>query len=83
MLSCAAGALPRRGQLVWNLFYATAIARLIYLRRPQPLPPVGDLPGLAEYWKAHFNTAAGGGTAEDFIRRAGPYIRDLSARSET
>ncbi len=48
---------PRLDQLVWNLVYATAIARLIYYRRPEPLPAADDLAGLARYWKAHFNTA--------------------------
>ena len=62
-------------QLIWNLAYASAVARLIYYRRPEPLPRADDLPALAEYWKAHFNTAAGKGTPADFIARAGPYLR--------
>ncbi len=65
-------------QLIWNLAYATAIARLIYYRRPEPLPRADDLPALAEYWKAHFNTAAGKGAPADFIARAGPHLRGLS-----
>ncbi len=62
-------------QLVWNLAYATAVARLVYYRRPEPLPRADDLPALAEYWKAHFNTAAGKGAATDFIARAGPVLQ--------
>ena len=54
-------------QLVWNLAYATAVARLIYYRRPEPLPDAEDLVGLAQYWKDHFNTSAGKGRAEDFV----------------
>ncbi len=61
-------------QLIWNLGYATAIARLIYYRRPEPLPRADDLPALAEYWKAHFNTAAGKGAPADFIARAGSLV---------
>ncbi len=64
-------------QLIWNLAYATAIARLIYYRRPEPLPRADDLPALAEYWKAHFNTAAGKGAPADFIGRAGPALRSI------
>lgn len=62
-------------QLIWNLAYASAVARLIYCRRPEPLPRADDLPALAGYWKAHFNTAAGKGAAADFIARAGPHLR--------
>ncbi len=61
-------------QLVWNLAYASAVARLIYCRVPEPLPRADDLTALAEYWKSHFNTAAGKGTPADFIARAGPYL---------
>ena len=56
-------------QLVWNLAYATAVARLIYYRRPEPLPDTGDLRGQAEYWKAHYNTEAGKGTVEYYISK--------------
>lgn len=62
-------------QLIWNLAYATAIARLINYRRPEPLPRADDLPALAQYWKTHFNTAAGKGAPADFIARAGPHLR--------
>ena len=50
------------------------MARLVYRRRPEPLPPASDIPALAAYWKAHFNTVAGKGTATKFIKRAGPYL---------
>lgn len=55
------------GELVRNLAYATAIARLCYYRRPEPLPDADDLPGLARYWKQHYNTAKGAGTPMEFI----------------
>ena len=54
-------------QLVTNLAYATAICRLIYYRRPEPLPAADDLPGLARYWKKFYNTSAGAGTEAQFI----------------
>ncbi len=73
----AARASPRAEQLTWNLGYATAIARLVYYRRPALLPPADDLAGLARYWKAHFNTALGAGTPEDFLTRAGPVLENL------
>jgi len=54
-------------ELVGNLYYASAIARVHYLRVPEPLPDAGDLAGLAGYWKRHYNTARGGGTEAHFI----------------
>jgi hypothetical protein len=47
--------------------YATAIARLVYRRRPEPLPEASDTPGLAAYWKAHYNTPRGKGRPETFV----------------
>lgn len=41
--------------LVSDLAYATAIARLIYWRAPQPLPDKDDIDGLAKYWDDHYN----------------------------
>ena len=58
-----------------NLYYATAMCRLQYLRRPEPLPAAGDTRGQAAYWKAFYNTYKGAGTAEDYVRswsRLGP-----------
>lgn len=52
--------------LIGNLFYATAMARLHYLRVKEPLPKADDVEGLAEYWKDHYNTEAGKGTVEEF-----------------
>ena len=54
-------------QLVTNAAYATVIARLIYWRRPEPLPETGDVVGYAGYWKTHFNTEKGAGEENHFI----------------
>jgi len=78
LLRLAAPTGPGDAQLVWNLGYATGVARLIYRRRPEPLPPADDLEGLARYWKAHFNSAAGRGGVADFLRRAGPVLNALT-----
>ncbi len=60
-------------ELIWNLAYATAIARLVYYRRRPPLPPADDLPGLGAYWKRFYNTAAGKGTIEGFLQKVEPF----------
>lgn len=53
-------------QLVTNLAYATAVCRLLYYRAPAPLPAADDVDGLAAYWKAHYNTPVGKGTAAEW-----------------
>jgi hypothetical protein len=55
-------------QLATNLAYATAICRLLYYRAPAPLPEASDVDGLAAYWKAHYNTPAGKGTAAEWAK---------------
>lgn len=62
--SCA---VPQHRQLIWNLGYATLIARLVYLRSPLPLPYFADLHGQAEIWKAVYNTYLGAGTVGHFL----------------
>jgi len=83
VLSLAAAGVGAPGQLVWNLGYATAMARLVYRRRPEAMPAAADIPALAAYWKAHFNTVAGKGTAAAFVDRAGPYLREGERRQPT
>lgn len=58
---------PPESELIGNLYYATAVARLIYYRRPEPLPPADNLAAIAAYWKRYYNTAAGAGTADEFV----------------
>lgn len=53
--------------LIGNLYYATAIARLIYFSIKRKLPPHNDIEGLAKYWKKYYNTEKGKGTVQDFI----------------
>jgi len=53
------------GDLVGNLYYATAMARCQYFRYPEALP--SDIQGAAELWKLRYNTPEGAGTVEEFI----------------
>lgn len=52
--------------LKFNLVYATIFARLVYFRKPSPLPG-SDIEALATYWKKHYNTYLGAGTKEEAI----------------
>ncbi|HDY8008049.1 TPA: hypothetical protein ACGUOU_000641 [Vibrio vulnificus] len=57
----------KASELIANLRYAVAMCRVHYLRVPEALPPAGDIPALARYWKKHYNTHLGAGTVSDFV----------------
>lgn len=55
------GDLPDPGELIGNLFYATAMCRIHYRRLKAPLP-TNEPYALAQYWKDFYNTRLGKGT---------------------
>ena len=58
-------------QLVYNLRYACAMARVHYMRVAEALPEADDVEGQARYWKQHYNTPLGAGTIEHFMEAVG------------
>lgn len=60
--------------LIINLSYATAIARIQYLRAPCPFPAADDLVGLASYYKRYYNTEQGAATVDEFIDNYKRYV---------
>lgn len=66
--------MPLEEQLIHNLAYATAMARVLYWRRPEALFEADDVAGLAKYWKDHYNTYLGKGKEEDFIKKLTPFL---------
>jgi hypothetical protein len=69
-------ATSREDDLVFNLAYATAMARVHYLRISEPLPHEDDVAGLAKYWKQFYNTKLGKGTVDEFMRNYETYVND-------
>lgn len=63
------------GQLVGNLYYATAMTRVFYYRKIEPLPPVGDTYKQAQYWKLHYNTYLGKGTEAEYMHNYSRMIK--------
>ena len=64
--------LPNMGrtqQLAGNLYYAVAMARVLYHRLREPLPAAGDLEGQAAYYKAYYNTAGGAATIAEYVAK--------------
>lgn len=67
LVCCGFTRCPDAREMVTNLRYAALMARLVYRRKPEPLPAVGDIAAQASYWKRHYNTAGGHGTVEQYI----------------
>jgi hypothetical protein len=57
---------PPDTALIYNLAYATLIARVKYLRSPMALPEPNDVYGMSNMWKSIYNTAGGAGTESKF-----------------
>ena len=51
--------LPRSAQMITNLRYACAMARIRFYRVRDALPAATDAAGLSAYHKAHYNTTQG------------------------
>ena len=68
--------------LVTNLVYATAMARIQYLRAPEALPSANDISGMGAYWKQYYNTPAGAGTQEEFFENYKIYVLEYGNRYE-
>ena len=62
--------------MIGNLYYAAAMARVHYLRRPEALPPAGDVEALGQYWKNFYNTFLGKGTVEEFVENYHRHVGD-------
>lgn len=60
-------------QLPGNLYFACAMARCQYLRRPEALPNANDVIGLAEYWKKWYNSHLGAGVPAEAIQKYKQY----------
>lgn len=60
-------------QLITNLAYGCAIARVLYLSIAEPLPEADDVEGMAQYWKKYYNRG-GKGKVQEFIDNWGRYV---------
>jgi len=61
------GVEPLPSDLISFPLYAAAIARILYLRVPAPLPAQGDLDAQAAYYKRFYNTPGGAATEAEYV----------------
>lgn len=60
--------------LAGNLWYAAAMCRLHYFRRPEPLPEAGNITNMASYWKRFYNTSGGKGSVTEYLANWQKYM---------
>ena len=66
--------LSNTSNLCTDLAYATAMARIHYLRVQEPLPTANDISALAAYYKKYYNTPNGAATEQQFIDNFNRYV---------
>lgn len=67
--------IPDVDRMVYDLHYATAMARIHYLRMPGNLPDAKDIDGIWDYYKKYYNTEKGKAKKEDSIKKYQDFIR--------
>ena len=63
--------LPDYGYSILNYspLFSAFVCRAAYMMIPEPLPPQFDYQAQAEYWKKYWNSEAGAGTPEHYMRQ--------------
>ena len=59
--------------MLYDLYYATTMARMFYLRVKEPIPKT--LEYQAEYYKKYYNTPKGKATVEEYIKNYTNFVR--------
>lgn len=67
--------IPPVERLIYDLHFATAMARIHYLRMPGNIPDAKDTDGLWEYYKKYYNTEKGKAKKEDSIKKYQDFIK--------
>ena len=61
------GQIPDAEEMIGNLYYATAMARVKYKIIPASIPAADQIEALANYYKTYYNTAMGAATVPQVI----------------
>lgn len=67
--------IPDPDRLVYDLRYATMMARLHYMRFSEMLPDTNNHDDLFDYYKKYYNTEFGKATKADSIKKYKSYIK--------
>ena len=66
---------PIAEKLISDLRYATAIARIHYLRVSPAIPSTGNIEQIYDYYKKYYNTVAGKSTKEKSIAAYNRFVK--------
>jgi hypothetical protein len=66
------------GRMIYDLQYATIMARLHYSRFPEPLPDRNDVNAIFDYYKKYFNTPKGKATKAESIKKYKAFVKSMS-----
>jgi hypothetical protein len=67
--------IPDVERVIYDLHFATAMARIHYLRMPGNLPDAKDIDGIWDYYKKYYNSEKGKAKKEDSIKKYQDFIR--------
>ena len=67
--------IPEVERLIYDLHFATAMARIHYLRVTGKLPAITDVEGIWEYYKKHYNTEKGKAKKDESIKKYQDFIK--------
>jgi len=66
---------PNPVRMIWDLQYATIMARMEYSRFDEPLPEANDIHAIYAYYKKYWNSSKGAANGEDFIQHYQTFIK--------
>ena len=73
-IGCVNNQHPNLNEMVGNLYYQVAMARVHYYRVPMAMPEEDNVEQMAHYWKIYYNTPDGKGTIEEFVENYNRYV---------
>ena len=71
---------PAASRMVWDLYYATFMARVFFLRITEPLPPHNDIELIWQYYKSFWNTNLGSAQKDAFIKNYNVFIGKVAKK---
>lgn len=66
---------PSSDLMIRDMFYATQMARVFYMRINHPIPKADDIESIWEYYKQFWNTASGAATKTQFITNYNRFLQ--------
>lgn len=67
--------IPEIERMIYDLHFATAMARIHYLRVTEKLPPCTDPEAIYAYYKKYYNTSAGKATKADSLAKYQDFVK--------